>query len=80
VEAIHRLPAPDGAAQPSSAPILPQAPARPAPSFERREFDVQLVIPPRERKTSMRAYLIGTVGLVAVSVGGWFALSDYIYG
>lgn len=80
METTHRLPAPDAATAPSSAPILPQAPARHAPSFERRQVEVELVIPPREHTTSVRAYVLGTIGLAAVSVGGWFFLSQYIYG
>jgi hypothetical protein len=42
--------------------------------------EVQLVAPPRERRTSMRAYLAVAFALAAISAGGWFALGEYIYG
>lgn len=80
MEAAHQLPAPGADVAPSTAPILPQAPARPAPRFERREIDVTVVRRAPQRGTSMRGYLYAALGLAAVSVGGWFALSEYIYG
>ena len=80
MEAVRQLPAPGNGAIPSTAPILPDAPARPAPRFERREVDLTFVAPPPRRRTSMRGYLYGALALAAISAGGWFGLSEYIYG
>lgn len=81
MEAARSLNAPHlPEAEPPTVPVLPQAPARPAPSFERRQVEVELVVPRDDRHTSVRAYVLGAIGLAAVSVGGWFALSEYIYG
>ena len=80
MDAARPLQAPHAGATRSTEPILPPSQPRPAPRFERRTVDVQLVAPHRERRTSMRAYLAVALGLAAVSVGGWFALGEYIYG
>ena len=80
MESARPLPAPHrGAARPSQ-PILPPSPARPAPRFEQRGVHVDLSFAPRHRRTSMRTYLVGAALLTAVSVAGWFALGEYIYG
>lgn len=79
MEAARRLEAPDAGAVPSDTPILPRVEARRAPAFERREIEVIRLRPP-EHRTSIRSYLLVFVGLAAISVAGWFVLSDYIYG
>lgn len=76
----HPLPTPDAGPHQSNAPILPQAPARPSPHFERRAVDVQLPTRPPEPRTPMRTYKLVMLGLAAACVGGWFALAEYIYG
>jgi hypothetical protein len=80
VEAAHSLPGPHLGATRSTEPILPPSQPRPAPQFERRALEVQLAPRPTVRRTPMRAYLGVAFALAAVSVGGWFALGEYIYG
>jgi hypothetical protein len=80
VDVTRPLPHPHAGATRSTEPILPPAPARPAPKLERRSVEVTLVEPRRDRHTSMRAYLFGAFMLAAISVAGWFALGEYIYG
>ena len=63
-----------------SDPILPPAPARPAPQFERRSVEVSLPERPGHRHTSARTYFYIALGLGSFAVGGWFALAAYIYG
>lgn len=78
VEAARTIPATPGS-DGASAPFLPPSAARPAPRFEPRVVEIDLAFAHRHRRTSMRAYVLGAVGLAAVSVGGWFALEAYIY-
>lgn len=80
MEAPRHLRAPDAGATPSNTPILPQAQPRAAPAFERRQVEVAQLPRPEEHRTSLRGYLMVFVGLAAAAVGGWFALSEYIYG
>ena len=72
-------PHPAGAARPS-VPILPASAPRQAPKFERRAIEVDLSTTRRHRHTSPKAYLVGAAALAAISVAGWFALGEYIYG
>lgn len=80
MEAVPSLPTPHLGAHRSSDPILPPSTARPAPKFESRAVEIEFATAPRPRTTSMRAYLLGTLGLAGVSVAGWFLLGEYIYG
>ncbi|MFP5486772.1 MAG: hypothetical protein ACLGHQ_00495 [Acidimicrobiia bacterium] len=80
MEAAHSLPAPQHGATRSSEPILPPSSARPAPRVEQRAIVITPTVAPPQRRTSMRAYLVGALGLAGVSVAGWFLLGEYIYG
>lgn len=80
MDSAHPLPTPDAGSHQSNTPILPHAPARPSPHFERRTVDVSLPARPPEPRTPMRTYKLVLLGLAAAAVGGWFALAEYIYG
>jgi hypothetical protein len=80
VDATHSLPGPARSTTPTDIPYLPPSEARQAPKLEKRTVDIDLSAAHRPRHTSMRAYVTGFVGLAVVSVAGWFALGEYIYG
>ena len=80
VEAAHPLSAPPAGAASPSVPMLPASAPRPAPKFERRAVEVDLSTTRRNRHTSPKAYLFGAAALATISLAGWFALGEYIYG
>lgn len=81
MEASHALPASSPGSDDPAAPYLPPSEARPAPRFEPRVVEIDLATyVARPRRTRMRSYVLGAVGLAVVSVGGWLALDAYIYG
>lgn len=80
MEATHPLSAPHAGAASPSVPILPASAPRVAPRFERRTVEVDLSTTRRNRHTSPKAYLVSAAALATISVAGWFALGEYIYG
>lgn len=78
MDTTRQLPPPIGMTR-STAPILPPSLPRAAPAVPRREPALVLHRPtPGVRPR--RAYRAALFAFAVVSVGGWFALSEYIYG
>jgi hypothetical protein len=76
---VSRWPSPPPSAIPSSKPILPQAPARAAPAFERRDPELDLMgNRPTRRSTGVRAIRLGIVVILLSALGAvsWLAYDD----
>lgn len=63
-------------------PVLPSAPARMAPTFERRTVEINISRPTRRSSRSRRARMYVTVALIfaVLSAAGYVGFREHIYG